>query len=179
MAVANSHWVMFTAYQCRMEASTGHDFDATQELEITLAPEFHDNHSMLYFLNSPLECIRICSSIGPDVGSMQALWALLSNMEPGTDVAEVCGGQGRVLKVCARRRLRTGRNFDLTCNVDLHNAAEKHALWRYIMAGIWVIVMAPPYTPFGSRANYDRWRNADACLATQLQRLRTDRSFVR
>ena len=30
------------------------------------------------------------------------------------------------------------------------------------MAGIWVIVMAPPCTPFGSWANYNRWRNADA-----------------
>ena len=69
---------------------------------------------------------------------------MLSNIEPGIDVAEVCGGQGRVLKVSTRRQLRTGRHFDLTCNVDLHNSAEKHARWLYIMAGIWVIVMALP-----------------------------------
>ena len=102
---------MFTAYQCRTEASNGHDADARLEMDIKLAPEFHGNHSMLYFLNSPLACIRVHSIIGPDVGSMQALWGLLSSMEPGTDIAEICGGQGRVLKVSTRRRLRTGRKL--------------------------------------------------------------------
>ena len=49
-----------------------------------------------------------------------------------------------MLKVSTRRRLRTGRNVDLTCNVDLRNSAKKHARRLYIMAGIWVIVMALP-----------------------------------
>ena len=51
------------------------------------------NLFMLFFLNSPLEGISIHSSIGLYVFSMRALWALLSNMEPGADVVEVGGGQ--------------------------------------------------------------------------------------
>ena len=40
------------------------------------------------------------------------------------DVMEVCGGQAGVTKLCIRKRLRTGKNFDLNCGIDLTKADE-------------------------------------------------------
>ena len=48
---------------------------------------------------------------------------------PGThDFCELFGGQGGVLKVGIRRRLRTGRNFDLTTGVDLSQKTDLQSL---------------------------------------------------
>ena len=43
--------------------------------------------------------------------------ALLASAGEGLDMCELCGGEARTTQLAIRRRLTSGRNFDLVCNV--------------------------------------------------------------
>eukprot|EP00969_Alexandrium_andersonii_P055514 2446329-Alexandrium_andersonii.AAC.1 len=90
----------------------------------------------------------------------------LADSEPGTDVAEICGGRARVTRVCVRRRLRGGKNFDVECGVDLLEPAQQRALWAYLRRGVWVVIMSPPCTAFGPWSRINRWRAPEAWAAS-------------
>eukprot|EP00974_Lingulodinium_polyedra_P126807 11199661-Lingulodinium_polyedra.AAC.1 len=63
-------------------------------------------------------------------GAEFLLWA--RKVPKGVDLAEICGGEGRLSRVCFRRHLRVGLNFDLTCGVDLTKPADVAYLWNYV-----------------------------------------------
>ena len=48
------------------------------------------------------------------------------------DVCEICGGEAGVSKICIRRRLKTGENFDIVAGFDLTQKAEIAYLWKYL-----------------------------------------------
>ena len=84
-------------------------------------------------------------------------WSQSSPPDQYVDVVELCGGAGRPLEIAIRRRMRAGRNFDLTTGVDLSQPAEVAAYWRYLRKSRpRVIVMAPPCTPFGPWAHFNK-----------------------
>jgi hypothetical protein len=70
---------------------------------------------------------------------------------------EICGGQGGVSKISIRRKLRTGRTFDLVTGGDLTNPIHVKHLLDYIHKHKpLVIVMAPPCTAMGGWANINK-----------------------
>ena len=54
-------------------------------------------------------------------GNLEQLTALLAEAGPGLDMCELCGGEARATTVAVRRRLKTGKNFDLVTHVDLND----------------------------------------------------------
>ena len=51
-------------------------------------------------------------------GNLEQLITLLTEAGPGLDMCELCGGEARATTVAVRRRLKTGKNFDLVTHVD-------------------------------------------------------------
>ena len=51
--------------------------------------------------------------------------AVLLAVGEGLDMCELCGGEARSSKVAIRRRLSTGRNFDLVTGCDLNKPHEQ------------------------------------------------------
>mgnify|MGYP000158354039 CR=1 FL=1 len=87
-------------------------------------------------------------------------WSQQSTADQYVDVVELCGGAGRTLQIAIRRRMKAGRSFDLTTGVDLSQPAEVSAYWRYLRdSRPRVIVMAPPCTPFGPWAHFNKVMN--------------------
>ena len=54
-------------------------------------------------------------------GNLEQLTTLLAEAGPGLDMCELCGGEARATTVAVRRRLKTGKNFDLVTHVDLND----------------------------------------------------------
>ena len=67
---------------------------------------------------------------------MEEAMTYLSNprLEGQLDVMEVFGGQGGVPKVCIRRRLRTGDNFDLVSGMDLTKRSHIDDILQHVDA---------------------------------------------
>ena len=75
------------------------------------------------------------------------------------DVVEICGGEGGVLRLAARKHLRTGQNFDLRTGSDLTKKSDVDKLWLYLAKyKPRVIVGAPPCTAFGQWAHINKIR---------------------
>jgi len=73
------------------------------------------------------------------------------------DVMEICGGKGGVSKISIRRRLKTGKNFDLVTGGDLTNSVHAKHLFDYIeIHKPLVIIMAPPCTSMGGWAKINK-----------------------
>ena len=78
------------------------------------------------------------------------------------DVMEICGGEGGVSKVCIRRKLKTGKNFDLISGHDLTTKASQEALYHYIQQHKpAVIIMGPLCTAFGGWSRLTRYTNPE------------------
>ena len=63
-------------------------------------------------------------SISPKIlqtSNMEEAISMLLAIGPGTDIAELCGGQARATTLAIRRSLRAGPNFDLIAGVNLNN----------------------------------------------------------
>ena len=58
-------------------------------------------------------------------GNLEQLTTLLAEAGPGLDMCELCGGEARATTVAVRRRLETGKNFDLVTHVDLNDPNVK------------------------------------------------------
>ena len=98
------------------------------------------------------------------VGYAYQLVQVLFGMGKGVDVVELCGGAGRVSKICVRRRLNTGENFDIVVGCDLNDPqTQKDVRHYYISFEPLFSIQAPTCTPFGSFArlnyhtHYDAW----------------------
>ena len=87
-------------------------------------------------------------------------WACTSRPDEYVDIVELCGGAGRPLEIAVHRRMRAGRNFDLTTGVNLLDPQEVQAYWSYLdRCRPRAVVMAPPCTPFGPWANLNSVMN--------------------
>ena len=65
-------------------------------------------------------------------GNMEQFTTLLTEAGPGLDMCELCGGEARATTVAVRRRLKTGKNFDLVTHVDLNDPKVQRQVRKYI-----------------------------------------------
>ena len=103
------------------------------------------------------------------------------NVGIGIDVAELFGGEGGVGKLCIRRRLRRGRNFDLVIGFDLVNEEQQEQVLSYFRKHKpLVVVLGPPCTGFGHWSHLNRYihpdiwsnsRKTGECLAASIARV--------
>ena len=92
-----------------------------------------------------------------------AAFAYLSSQparREGTDVFELFGGEGGVLKASVRRGLKAGANFDLTTSFDLHNPSHIQVVLLCsdeettlccdgpALQGFWPVVILQPSSQF-------------------------------
>ena len=79
------------------------------------------------------------------------------------DVVEIFGGGGGLSKISVRRKLRTGRNFDVVSGCDLSVWANQEEMIRYITVHRpLVIIGGPPCTSFSSWSRYHRRVNPES-----------------
>ena len=92
-----------------------------------------------------------------------ATFAALSD-ESTVHVCELFGGDGVTSTLCSRRLgLSSGRNFNLTCGVNLLAPADITRLWAYLSdSRPDVVIMAPPCTGFGPWMYLNRIIHPDA-----------------
>ena len=77
------------------------------------------------------------------------IFLLIQNGD-GLDLCEMCGGAARTLKIAFRRRLRTGRNFDLVTGCDLGDPQIQREFKRYLdYHQVVVVTMAPNCRTWG------------------------------
>ena len=83
----------------------------------------------------------------------------------GLDICELCGGVGRPSQIAIRRRLRTGKNFDLVTGFDLGNAAHQSVVKKYVKDNqVLVVLMAPSCRTLGPTSNVNAAINFDTWL---------------
>ena len=93
------------------------------------------------------------------------LLGYLSHLDRGTDIVEICGGEGRVSTLAIRRHLETGANFDLITGWNLNDENQQNLVMRYLdNCQPLVVVMGPTCKPFGTLPNYNYWYNHPAWL---------------
>lgn len=97
--------------------------------------------------------------------NMSHVFAVLQHLGEGIDMCELCGGEARPTTLAIRRRLKTGKNFDLTTNVDLGKRADQDQVSLYIIKyKVLVVVMGPscravgPPSRLNAVINYDTWK---------------------
>jgi hypothetical protein len=62
----------------------------------------------------------------------------------------VCEGEARATKLATRRRLSTGKNFDLVAGFDLTKTKDRqYGLMYFKVSNVLVAIMAPICGPFG------------------------------
>ena len=88
---------------------------------------------------------------------------MLLAIGPGTDIAELCGGQARATTLAIRRSLRAGPNFDLITGVNLNNQKDQFLTKRYTDTHhVLVAVMAPTCGPFGPMGRFVKYVTPDS-----------------
>ena len=89
--------------------------------------------------------------------------SLLASAGEGLDMCEFCGGEQRTTRMAVRRRLSTGKNFDLVCNIDLNDPKEQNKALRYLNANnVLVAVMSPTCAPFGPLSHLNKAAQPEA-----------------
>ena len=84
------------------------------------------------------------------------------------DIFELFGGVGNVTKVAVRRKLKSGRNFDIVCDIDLTKPSEVNELWHYVVKHKpKVLIAAPPCTSFGPWSRFNRVHHYDTWAASR------------
>ena len=87
----------------------------------------------------------------------EELLSFLTAKGDGIDIAEVCGGEARATQLGVRRRLRTGKNFDLVTDFDLSNDKDAYYAYQYFVRNnVLVAVMAPVCGPYGPLSTLTR-----------------------
>ena len=87
-----------------------------------------------------------------------------TSQEPRVHVCELFGGEGQTSRICSKLLgLRSGKNFELMCGIDLSNPNEVQSMWSYFhRTKPDVIVMAPPCRGFGPWTHLNRIINPEA-----------------
>lgn len=86
--------------------------------------------------------------------NMQVALNVLAPLDSRVDIVEICGGSARTSKVCIRKHLKVGHNFDLVTNVDLNNPIDQQLVMQYFIDyKPLVAVMSPRCSPFGAHSN--------------------------
>ena len=103
----------------------------------------------------------------PDI---EQLFTVLQSCEPEQsqlDIVEICGGAARVSHIAIRRRLKTGKNFDIICGFDVNDLeTQKKVLTYFKLHKPLVAVMSPMCRPFGRHSNinyqhnYEGWKRS-------------------
>ena len=157
-------------YQFEVD-SDGSDYDDNDDDNDDVLDEFHDplrdDAVPLYtwaFLGDATIHASIPDHVHVATNMQQAYtWARTNNTHDHVDIVELCGGAGRPLEIAIHRRMRAGRNFDLTTGIDLSVPDEVAAYWAYLRhCRPRVVVMAPPCTPFGPWAHFNSVMNPQA-----------------
>ena len=82
--------------------------------------------------------------------TLDAAIELLSQNGDGLDICEMCGGAARTLKIATRRRLKTGRNFDLITGCDLGDPRMQREFKKYLENHqVLLVTMAPRCRTWG------------------------------
>ena len=150
-----------------------------------------DNMQFQYFYGQPGGHHR--NLVNVTVSNMEEFFKVLVE-KPGTvDIAEICGGEARTMQLATRRRLTTGKNFDIVAGCDLTRANDRHYAIQYFERfSVLCAVMAPvcsPYGPLGAlvKNNYpESWKEsmrtampiAKFCGNIALIQLRKGKSFI-
>ena len=136
------------------------------------APASSDNESeeelveglLLWTINGPSHYKQSSDHVITAHTFEQAL-QYLETAGPGYDICELCGGAARTSQVAIRRRLKTGKNFDLVTNVDLGIKKHQDEFLHYVeIHNVLVVVMSPSCRTLGPPSsvnythNYDTWR---------------------
>ena len=91
--------------------------------------------------------------------------AMLCEAGPGIDTCELCGGCARPTTIAIRRKLRTGRNFDIVTNCDLGVPRIQKLVTKYILENdVLVVIMAPSCRTMGPTSNVNAAINHDTWL---------------
>jgi len=100
----------------------------------------------------------------------EQLFTVLQTCEPeqsNLDIVEICGGAARVSHIAIRRRLKTGKNFDIICGFDVNDIEiQKQILTYFKVHKPLVAVMSPMCRPFGRHSNinyihnYEGWKRS-------------------
>ena len=93
---------------------------------------------------------RPCSTVFANCSEM----LVYLDQNPGQhDICELFGGKALCTQIAIRRKLRTGPNFDVTCEIDLTDQSQVQALWKYVKQHKpRCIIAGPPCTAFGTWA---------------------------
>ena len=68
----------------------------------------------------------------------------------GVEIVELFGGEGLTSRLCVRRKLKAGHNFELLTGVDLSDSKTQSRVLGYLRAARpLVVVMAPVCSPYG------------------------------
>jgi hypothetical protein len=130
-----------------------------------------------------------------DLHSISTYFKYIDSLPGGNakDVVEICGGEAGVTKLSIRRRLSTGRNFDLKHGIDLSRREDQYYRLEYIdKHKPLFVVMAPPCTPFASWSKINRHKFPEQyaaqrsicisivsiCAEVAMRQLSDDRHFV-
>lgn len=74
------------------------------------------------------------------------------------DIMEIFGGEAGTTRICIRKRLRTGKNFDLVTGYDLTDERAQEEVRSYIQKfRPMFIIMGPPCTAFGCWSTLNRY----------------------
>ena len=97
-----------------------------------------------------------------DVDDLLVFLATLENAGGAIDVVEIFGGEGGVGKLCVRRRLRRGRNFDLVIGFDFIDQKHRQTVFTYLkIHRPLVALLGPPCTGFGHWSHLNRYIHPD------------------
>ena len=80
--------------------------------------------------------------------------------EPGLDVCELCGGEGRTTMIAIRSYLGAGKSFDLQTLVDLSETDAQKPVMQYMDDNqVLVVVMSPNCRSVGPPSNLNKHLN--------------------
>lgn len=152
----------FAMFDCELPSSANDDTFS----EVSTSEEEHMfDSTFLTFAFPGSDCQEGALFSRPFCADHQDLASFLAVLDekPGIhDICELFGASGNVLKLCIRRKLVTGPNFDLSTGVDLLKSDHLHSLWTYLSRHRpRIVVCGPPCTAFSSWQQLNKHHNPE------------------
>ena len=143
--------------------------DSASSSEEDAAGILADNYSLHYLVGSAGSGGRVNPPGSTHVPIEELNSYLVKPEVSGTvDIVEIFGGESGVGKLCLRRRLRRGVNFDLVIGFDLTKESHQKEVERYIADHKpLVVVLGPPCTSFGHWSHLNQYRYPDTWLKSR------------